>query len=178
MTEHKVSSRYARALLDAAIKEGLQETIYNDLLIVNEIVSGSKELLVLLKSPIVQMWRKKKILEEIFENRIHILTKHFLILLSDKRREGLILNIIEEFNTQYDVTKNRARAEITTAIAIDEVLKNKIKLRIEEWYHKEIIPTFNVKASIKGGVLVKIDDWIYDFTLRKQLEELYATLSE
>ena len=43
------------------------------------------------------MWRKKKIIEEIFSDKVHLLTKSFLILLSDKRREALILNIIEEY---------------------------------------------------------------------------------
>lgn len=178
MTEHKVSSRYARAILDAAIKEGLDDTVSKDLAIVKDTVANSKELLVFFRSPVVQMWRKKKVIEEIFGEHIHLLTKSFLTLLSEKRREGLVLSIIAEFNDQYDVYKNRARADITTAIEITDDLKAKIKSKIEEWHNKEIIPSFKVNPNIKGGVLVRINDWVYDFTLRKQLEELYATLAE
>src|SRR3972149_2902290 len=104
MMEHRVSFRYARALLDSAKKEGVTDIIFNEFQQVKRTFEMSRELRQLAASPVIQILRKKKILDMIFkEIKISDLTLSFIIFLIDKRRGNLILSIISEYELQYNL---------------------------------------------------------------------------
>jgi F-type H+-transporting ATPase subunit delta len=177
MTEQKVSSRYAHALLEIAKQEGLTEKIYSDLKYVRRTIEQSRELKTLTFSPVVQFWRKKKIYEELLTDKIQQLTMNFIILLTDKRRESLLPDICYQYEVQYNELNNILPVEIESAIELSDDIKNKITKKIEKNTNKKVISDFRINKSMKGGLLVKIQDWVYDASLKNQLEILFKKLS-
>lgn len=178
MTEQRVSNRYARALLETAEQEGLTDNVYNDFQLVLSVFNASHELRAMTASPVFQQWRKKKIYQELFTGRVSPLVLNFLILLLDKRRGELIQSIIIQFQNQYDTLKNRLAVEITSAIGLNEEMQGKIIQKLIQITNKTILPQFKVNPNLKGGVLVRIEDWVYDATIKNQLDVLFKRLSE
>lgn len=178
MTEYKVSFRYARAVLDLAEQENLSDSIYNDLEFVKKTLRSSLQLRVFTVNPIIQQWRKVRVYKEIFEKRISPLTLNFLLFIIKKRRSNLIESIAEQYIYQYNELKNRKFVEIQSAVELDEELKTKAVNKINTLINKTIIPNFRVNPELKGGILFKVDDWIYDGSLKNQLERLHKQLVE
>lgn len=178
MTERKISSRYAKALLDLAINEGLADTMLIDLKKVVRMIDASRELNLLIKSPIIQYWKKKKIIREIFEPILHKLTLDFLLMLVDHRREILIPSILYQYESRYNNIMNNLPVSIYSAVEINENTKSKIINKLNEITNMNILPDFKIDKSIKGGIIIKIDDWVFDGSIKNQLKLLYKQLAE
>ena len=179
MKEHRVSFRYAKALLDSAKKEGVTEIISKDFESIKMTFLMSKELRHFAASPVVQLWRKRKILNEIFlEENINKLTLEFLILLIDKRRGDLILSIIDEFEKQYNILNKRLPIIVEASVELDDKIKNQIIKKVAEKAKMTILPEYRLNKELKGGILVRIDDWVFDASIKNQLKILKRQLIE
>jgi F-type H+-transporting ATPase subunit delta len=178
MLEYKVSYRYAKALIETAVKQGVSDQIFEDFKKVDETYKMSRELRSLTVSPVFQQWRKKKIYNEVFsQEKISQLTLNFLIMLIDKRRGELIPSIVAQYIVQYNILNNKLVVEIQSAVELTDDLKNKIISRLTEWSNKTILPNYIINKSLKSGLLVRIDDWVFDASLRNQLNILYKELA-
>lgn len=177
MTEYKVSNRYARALLETAREEKVLDEVFSDFKTIDDVVSQSRELQVFIKSPIVQFWKKKKVFTELFGPFVSKLTMSFILLLANKRREALLLSIMEQFITQYNVLKNRLPVKIFSAVELNEDVRKKVVMKLESTTGKTVLPDFQLDESIKGGIVVRIDDWVFDASVRNQLEVLFKKLA-
>jgi len=62
-------------------------------------------------------------------------------------------------------------------VDLSDVIKLKIVQKIEKQTNKKVIPDFKINISMKGGLLVKIQDWVFDASLKNQLEILFKKLS-
>lgn len=178
MTEQRVSLRYAKALFDTSKAAGNLDTIYKDLELIGNYISLSREFFTVLKSPVIKNWKKKELFKELFSSNVSDMTFNFLIILADKSREVLIPDIISVFENLYLTEKNIIKAEIITSRAIDEALKDKIIKELEKKISKTIIPVYKVDESLKGGIMFRIDNVVYDATVRNQLNRLKDTLIE
>lgn len=177
MTEQRVSSRYARALLQTAAEEKLADEVFQDLNKMRTIIESSRDLKSFIKSPIVQFWKKKKAFEEIFKPVLMELTYKFLLLLADKRRETIIDSVIEQYEKQYNELNNRLPVKIFSAVELDNELKDRISKKMEEITGKTVLSDFRKDEKLKGGILVRIDDWVFDGSVKNQLEILYKKLA-
>jgi F-type H+-transporting ATPase subunit delta len=179
MTEQRVSYRYAKALMGTAINDGLAEVIHNDFQKINEIFNSSRELRSLTASPVFQNWKKKKIYNELFENmKISELSSNFLILLIEKRRGSLIPDIVVQFEKLYNILNNKLEVFITSAIELTEEVKGKIILKLAEKTNMTILPVYKIEPALKGGIMLRIDDWVFDASIKNQLEILFKKLAE
>ncbi len=178
MTEQRVSSRYAKALLDAAKQENLSEVVFDDFHIVSQYINASKDLRYLFDSPIVSHVKKKQIFTELFDGKINILTTNFLHLLAEKRRESLIQDIIVEYKKQYYLMMNKLIVDVASAVELDDAMLGIIKQKLVEITGKDIICNFKINKDLKGGIQIRIDDWVYDASVANQLEKLRRNLIE
>lgn len=176
MAEQKVSYRYAKALLDTAVQHNLTEQIFEDFKSVSKIFSALPELLSLARKPIIAPQRKKKLYQEIFSFRISELTMNFILFLVDKNRDDLILDIIKQYENLYYKLNDYLPVEIYVAVDVGENTKKKIVEKIAKNTGKKIVPKFIVNPRIKGGFIVKVEDWVYDASLKNKLDSLYEKL--
>lgn len=176
MAEQRVSFRYARALLETAKEGNVADTIYQDFLTVNSILNESAELRVFTANPIIPHWRKTKVYDEIFEGKISTLTLKFLQFLLDKKRGDLIRDIIIQYEEQYNKLINKLNIEVTSTIDMTDELKEALKNKITGMTGKTISASYKTDSSLKGGLIVRLDDWVYDSSVKHQLELLYKKL--
>ena len=90
MKQSRATARYAKSLLEISEEKGLVDDAYNDMLFVRSACVLNKDFSNLLKTPIVKTDLKISIINEIFQNKVNPLTLSFLILITKKKREGLL----------------------------------------------------------------------------------------
>lgn len=176
MTEKKVSLRYAKAIFEVAKDKSLLDVCYNDMKLVRTMINSSKELRVLLKSPIINKTKKKAVFEGLFKNQVCELTFGFLNLLTDKQREALTVDIVNQFEILFNEEKHIQVVDITTAIELTDTLKQKIMAKLTEVTGKIIQPNYSINSELKGGLLIRMDNWVYDATIAHQLDLLRQQL--
>ncbi len=176
MINYRIVKRYAQALFGSLADTQL-EGVYQDLQFVNSTIDQSKDLRALLQSPVVSHNKKQEIFREIYGESISSQTLDFLMLVAEKRREGMLDGIIEAFQELYFKRMNLLPIECSTAVEIGEDLKLQLSQNIANQVQKVVIANFKVQPELKGGVVVKIDDRLFDGSVRRQLELLYKRLA-
>lgn len=101
------------------------------------------------------------------------LVENFLKLLQEKNQLSRITEIISEIETIDDKEHYRLRAEVTSAIRLDESTVKKL----EKFLHKrtgakEIIWEKKIDKQVLGGVILKFQDTVLDLSLAETLEAL------
>ncbi|MCX7879961.1 MAG: ATP synthase F1 subunit delta [Ignavibacteria bacterium] len=176
MSEKRISYRYAKAIFSTAVSENLEDDVYRDFQTIEKIISSIPELLSLSKKPIIQPLRKKKLYKEILSDKISSITLNFVLFLADKGRDSLILSIAEQYFALYYNKKGILPVEIFLATEIDDNLKSRFIEKLEANTGKKILPKFVVDRTLKGGFKVKIEDWVFDATLKNRLNILFEEL--
>lgn len=172
MNEQRVSSRYAEALFDIAKENKSSEKVLEDLNFIEHTLNESKELSSIIFSPIIPEDKKIEISKEIFSDSITKITLKFLVLLTQKGRENLIFDIKTEFIKLYNIEFNIQPVEIITAYEIDTHSSENISANLHKLIGKTISPVYKIDKSLKGGIKIRINDIIYDYSIQSQLNQL------
>jgi len=178
MKNLKASNRYAKSLLGLAVERGQLEDVYKDMTDVSNTVEESRELQLLLQSPIIKPDTKSKVLSEIFSSNVGELTKAFINILTEKGREGLLGGISEAFIMQYKVHKNLAQAEVVSAAPLDAESKAKVEAIVAKIAEGEAEIKETVNPDLIGGFIVKVGDKMIDSSIASQLKELKREFTE
>jgi len=177
MTETRVSFRYARAIIETAIQENISDVLFKDFKYVLEVIEVSKDFKTFIRSPLIHENTKIKVIDELLPGKVSELTMTFLHFLVKKGRADLIIDIIAQYEKLYNIHNKRIKVDATSAIELNDEAKAKIVKTIEEYTKQTVLPNFMVQKDIKGGLLVRIEDWVFDGTLKSQLVNLFNKLS-
>jgi F-type H+-transporting ATPase subunit delta len=172
MITTRVARRYAQALLESAESERVLEPVLNDARLLQEYVDQSRDLRLFLRSPVIKTEKKASILQTLFEPLVHRLTMNFILLLLEKRREEVLPVIIEQLFVLNDQQKGIVNLELRAATDLSKTHRSAITRRFEQLMGKKIRISFSVDVSLKGGVLARVGDTVYDGSVRRQLEML------
>ena len=176
MSERSVASRYAKSILDLAIEKNLLEVVFQNMLDFKGIGNSNKQLITVLRSPIIPPEKKLSIIKALFENKFHSLTLSFFEIMIKKERAEIIFPAASEFIRQYNLKKQIIVAEITTAVPLTAALEKEILSKVSELYKGEIIVKKVVDEGIIGGFILKIEDRQIDSSYRKKLSDLKMEL--
>lgn len=174
MSVSRISSRYAKSLLDLAAEQGSLDRIKEDMHAFEKAVAENRDLYLLLKSPIINPGKKKEILQEIFGSHFDKLTLAFLSIVTAKGREEYLQDIAKAFVQQYKVLKKISTITLTTAVSLDADAVNQIRKKLQSSAETqdtiEIITKVN--PAIIGGFIAEFDNKRYDASVVYQLEQL------
>ncbi|MCP4120425.1 MAG: F0F1 ATP synthase subunit delta [Bacteroidetes bacterium] len=177
MSVVQVASRYASALLEEAQRQDVLEVIYKDVQVLEQAVNASRDLNLMLKSPIVNSGIKKSSLQKIFGNHVSDLTSRFLNLLVKKNREAYLIHIIPAFFDAYNTLRNIQEVDVISAHPLSEELEQQIVKKVQ---HQLGDVTLKIKKSIDpellGGFVVKVGDKVFDTSLHHKLNALKREL--
>ena len=176
MKHVRVAKRYALALFASSKAEGSLEHVNADAHLIRDSIEQSHDFKAVLRSPIIQSWKKKHVLEEVFEGKISIITKAFLGILCAHGRENITEDILEQFFVYYNEETRRVPITVTSAVELDASGRSAIEAGIEKRYSKTPIAEYKIDPSLKGGLKVQVGDTMLDSSLRTQLEKLRDSL--
>lgn len=171
MRDIKVASRYAKSLLSIAIENNCLEDVYQDMFLINEVCSENRELVTLLRNPVVRGDKKIAILNEVF-SKVTNVSAAFMKIIVAKNRENILMDIADAFLEAYKKYKNIQTAFITTAIPLTAEQKQNIKQLIKKTHHSTIEFSEIVDPEIIGGIILRIEDKQTDESIKRKLQNL------
>ena len=138
---------------------------------------NSRELLLMVKSPIIKADKKWNILDKLFSGKVNELTSKFLHLIINKGREKYLLDITKAFEHQYQQLQQVTPVKITTAVPLNDELLSKIQKTLKESGKVEKTEwEKEVDEEILGGFILEFDDQVVDASVRGKLEKLKRQL--
>jgi F-type H+-transporting ATPase subunit delta len=168
----RVAARYAIALMDLGEELKMLDQIAEDLRDIEQTVRDSRELAVLLMSPVVNPGQKLNILTEIFGKRCSELTMKFITLLVRKGRAEYLIATAQEFLRMLDVKNNVIHARIESAVKLSEEEERQLIAKLERMTGKQIRSEFFLDPLLRGGFVARMGDEMIDASLKHQLDML------
>lgn len=170
----KLASRYAKSVLDLAEERGELDVIYKDMRQIQTNLKEGNDLRLFFKSPIINPSKKLKIVDALYQGKINELTYNFLNIIIKKRREPFLVDIVDSFVSQYESKKGILNAKVTTAVEIDDAMKEKIKAFVKKKITnaENIVLVTEIDESLIGGFVLKYEDVLYDCSVSKKLQDL------
>ena len=178
MSVYRIAYRYANSLMLLAEEKKLFKKISEDADLVFNTLYGSKELRAVLKSPVVKADIKKSVMEKIFEKKISNETLSFISFVLEKNREDILFDIFKEFLALVDKKNGVVKAKVASAIEFDDKLKQKMVVDLEKKIAKKVSAVYSVDSNMIGGFIVRIEDTVYDASVKHQLSLLRKRFSE
>jgi len=172
MIESRIASRYAKSFLVLATEQGILEKTFEEMKLISDTFEKSRDLQLLLKSPIVKVDKKISIIKAIFKGNLSKLTENFLSIIVSKRREGHLYNIVKDFQAQYRTKKNIAIAVVTSAKGLDKDMRLAVLKLVEDSTKSDVKLIEKEDAELIGGLILRIGDKQYDGSLQRSLNDL------
>lgn len=170
MTE-RVASRYAKALLDLAIEKNALAQVDADMLALYNTCQESKDLVSVLKSPVISPYKKVDIVDTIFKG-MNQMSISFMHLIIKNGRSNLLLEIAESFIALSKKHRGILDVYLTSASVLTAETKNKIVAKVKTKHQGEINLIEKIDASLIGGFIVRMDDEQIDASISNQLSNL------
>ena len=178
MSANRIASRYAKSLLDLGIERNELDQIVADMNTVQESLK-SRDLFLLIKSPIIGASKKRSIFKKLFETRLSPTINKFFDIMLRKGRESVLPEIITSFQSQYKLYKKISTVILKSATPIDSTTLEKIKdqLTSSDQTRANIDLQVEVDPSLIGGFKLQFEGKEYDASLAFQLEQMRRQFS-
>lgn len=177
MNQSRLANRYAKALFELALEEKKIDRVGADMELIARAINEHKELANMLKSPIIKLEKKEKVMQELFGKVTDELSLKFMMLVAKKSREESLYYFAQEFTDIYKDYKGLVDAWVTTSTDAEKEVKDSIMTLLKKVTGKTIILHENVNADILGGFIIRVGDYQYDAstkTLMRRLKEDFS----
>jgi F-type H+-transporting ATPase subunit delta len=176
LNESKISVRYAKAFFSSAVEKKLLEAAKKDVDLLLQLLQSQPRLKELLSSPVVKKKEKTAILDKIFVDRFDPLTIAFLHLLLKNNREVYLLEICLNFQGLYSKLTGIKRAQLVTAVALDDSQLQKFDELIQVHFGGKAEVLTKVDEQLLGGFILRVDDNQLDASVSTQLKKMRREL--
>lgn len=177
MSESQIAERYAKSLIILAQEKNVLDSILADMQLIAASCKGSRDLVLMLRSPIVKFDKKLAILNAIFKSKVHPITSSFFELLAKKQRESLLYPIAIEFINEYNKLKGILTAKLYTSTPIDDTLRAEFGRIVEEKTGLKAEIEEYVKEDLIGGYILRIGDMQIDNSVKTKLNNIKKNFS-
>ena len=176
LSKATVAQRYGKALFELAEEKQQRQTVLNELREVKKILIQQPELIRVLISKRISYQDKEKVLH-ILTDSASFLVANLLQMLFDYHRIEDLSAVIDQYARLNDQYEKTVRAQIVTAVALDDVQKEKLTASFAGLVGaKKIVLEEKIDPQIIGGVILKSNNRIYDGSLRLRLEQIKRLL--
>ena len=177
MRNTRATSRYAKSLLELAKEQNTLELCKTDMCSVVTLCQNSRELVLLLKSPVVKTDKKLAIIAEVFVGCSPLILS-FIKLITKKKREALLFDIAQGFLDLYKIDQGIESATLTTAVALDEDTRQQVLDFIKKQGVSQVDLTEQVDESLIGGAILRLGDKQLDASVARQIKELKQSFNK
>lgn len=177
MNAPEVVRRYATTLLEAAAETGVEAQVQTDVECLQATLQSSAELRTCLENRLIEPQVHRALLESLFAGKVQPLTLNFLLLLAERRRIGLIHEVLAACTELFDARRGIVNAEVRSAIELSEEQLQRFRQRLEAYTGKQVRLRTRVDQSIRGGAIARVGDTVFDGSLVRHLQRLHEQLA-
>lgn len=176
---NSVTTPYAEALLQVVSENDQTEEMVKEVKQLLSLINDSPDLEKTLSSPVLETDTKKKIIIEIFSEKINSSLLNFLKLLADRQRIGIVTSILDRFLEIYRENSNIALATVTSAVELTDDQKGLITKKIIKIAGTEKLELVTkIDPSLIGGFVASVGSKVIDASLASQIRKLGLSLSK
>ncbi len=173
------ATRYARALLDVAIRESDAAKVERDLAGFVDLVNANAELKTVLLSPRVPAAARRNLVARLVTNTgtAAPLAK-LLVMLAERGRIELLPDLLEVYRERQLAYNNIVRGSVTSAAPLAPEKLKALEHSLASATGKQVQLDVAVDPSIIAGVVARIGSTVYDGSVRTQLQRMKQQLVE
>lgn len=173
-----VADRYAQALFEIAQEHEMVERIDSDLTLITQTMAESFDLRRLALHPLVSIQDKKSAAREIFGPHLHPTSLNFLQLLFDRNRGSCVALIQARFHHLASQLAKRITVHMVTAVQASPDTLERMRERLEREWERKIKIEASTDPDLVGGVLMRVEDQVYDGSIRGRLIAMRRQLAQ
>ena len=152
--------------------------IAKDLNLVGTLLRESREFRLFIASPVISAAKKRAVFDAVLEPRVGKETLRFIHLLISKSREGILPDVIVEFRELQDELAGIRNVEVRTVLDLNYAQEKELRSRLEQMIGKKVRLHPVIDKTLKGGLVVRVGDTVFDASVSHQLERMRALFAE
>jgi F-type H+-transporting ATPase subunit delta len=179
VTAERIARVYATAFLDAVAKTGDSDALVDEFSsLVTDVLDKFPLFEHTLRSELVPHEDKEQSLDRLFRGRASAQVLNFLKVLSKHGRLDLLRPIERVLHMLHSERSGRKEVEVRVAMPVDDWLSQEIKDRVRTTIGAEPILNVVVDQSLIAGMVIRVDDRVYDSSVSTQLEHARRQMIE
>jgi ATP synthase F1 delta subunit len=166
------------ALFNSAKPAGKLDKVFADLESIRNVALTESSFKLFLETPGIKKEQKQNVVDDICKaTKADGLTKNFLSLLLENRRLADLTKIIDTFEGIYRKELGQVSCAVTSAVDLTNAQRKLVEDAIStRMKGKKLVVAFDVSQSILGGLVVKIEDQVLDFSVSAKVDRLRSQL--
>ena len=174
-----ISVRYARALLKSAIDAKVEDSVYQQMLLLAKSYVEVPQLRHTIDNPMLSKDKKEMLLVTATGGeQAAPLTKAFISLVLKEDRENMIQFMANSYVTLYRKQKNVIRGKLITAVAVAPETEQKMRNMVENRTQGTVEFESEVNPDIVGGFVLEYDTYRMDASVKSQLNSILTQLKK
>lgn len=173
-----IATRYAKALLESAKEEGVEDRLAGEASVLAEALGEDADIKRFLATPLSSASAKLEVLLSALPEPPHTLLRQFLKAVLENRRERYLVATLKKFLELLREIRGEVSASLSTAFKLEprqrELLEAELSKRLDR--KVQLIPV--VDRRLIGGASLRIGDTVYDGSLKSSLDRLEKELRE
>ncbi len=172
MKDLTIARGYASALFEVGERHGEEEACGPPLRALAEMFRADPRTTRFFATPRISREARRESVRRALEGRVPERLLHFVMMLLEKRRQSLLPEISDAYQTLLDERAGRHRAYVTMAREPDPATEVLLGERLSELLGQPVKPEIGINPAILGGFIVRYGDRWLDASLRRHLVAL------
>ena len=175
----RLAKVYAQAIVEAADRQQCRTAVIEELgQLVDEVLPKVANLVAVLESPRVSVADKTSIVNTTLAGKVSPTTLNALLVLAQHDRLSILPEIVAAVRREVDSREGRRQAVLTTASPIPADAQTDLLHPIEQSLGTPLAATFAVNPDLLGGLVVRVEDTVYDHSVATSLVSLAERLKQ
>jgi F-type H+-transporting ATPase subunit delta len=170
---------YAEALLRNAAPQHQEQELLDELTaLVEQVFRAQPHLEQVFSSGALGREKKEALIRKVFGGRCSDLLLRFLIVLNNHDRLGMLRAVLAEYRTLLDQKVNRVRVQVRSAVELSQEEQDRLRGTLRQRLQREPLLETQVEPALLGGLVVRVDDHLWDGSVRARLQAIRNQLIE
>lgn len=165
MKDSEAFDRYAKALFRVQASQDLDTLLTASIRLIQDTPLFPS----FLEHPQISLDSKRRVLQTSIGNPLLV---RFLTLLIERKRLKHLSAIALKYHQMWIEEMGLTEAHLVTAFPTDSDITNKLKLRLEQEYHKAFVIKTSVDPRLIGGAILFIGNTLLDYSFKGRLSAL------
>ncbi|MBR1849845.1 MAG: ATP synthase F1 subunit delta [Bacteroidales bacterium] len=178
MNNYRINTNYAKALFILADELSQQEVVADDMRLVSQVCTDSRELNVILANPTVKESKKVAVVEALFEGKVSQTTMLFLSFVVKKNRSVNLKGIGTAYLDIYRESRGIVKTDFVTSTEVQPEVEQMVRELVERHTGKSVELDTKVNASMIGGFTMAFNNNMYDARISTKIQKLRKEYSK
>lgn len=172
-----IARPYAEAVFSLSKDENNMAT-WSDVLANLAVISQDEAMQAMIKNPAYSAENIVSVFTDVMGNNLTAEGKNLLVAMAENKRLAALSEVAEVFETLKAEEEKRVRATVISAMEVTDEQKKKLSAALNAKFDADVEMTYEVNASLIGGIKIKVGDWAVDGSAVSQLNKLGAAIAQ